>query len=30
LEIGWHPDWVNLLKERLAEVQRAQEARGVA
>lgn len=30
LEIGWHPDWVNLLKERLAEVQRAEEARGVA
>ena len=30
LQIGWHPDWVDLLKHRLAEVQSVEEARGVA
>ena len=30
LEIGWHPDWVDLLKHRLAEVQSGEEAQGVA
>lgn len=29
LEIGWHPDWVNLLKHRLPEV-RSDEAQGAA
>jgi hypothetical protein len=30
LQIGWHPDWVDLLKQRLAEVQGAEEGKGVA
>ncbi len=30
LEIGWHPDWVDVLKHRLAEVRSGEEGRGVA
>ena len=30
LQIGWHPDWVDLLKHRLAEVRGKEEARGAA
>lgn len=30
LQVGWHPDWVDLLKHRLGEVQSLEEAQGVA
>lgn len=30
LQIGWHPDWIDLLKRRLGEAQGAEEQRGVA
>ncbi|MGI8311720.1 ABC-three component system protein [Saccharopolyspora hattusasensis] len=30
LQIGWHPDWVDLLKHRLDDVQTVAEAEGVA
>jgi hypothetical protein len=30
LEIGWHPDWVELLKHRLAEVQSGANSQGAA
>lgn len=30
LQIGWHPDWVDLLKHRLREVQNAAETKGAA
>ncbi|KAA0977173.1 hypothetical protein FQ154_09765 [Paeniglutamicibacter gangotriensis] len=30
LRIGWHPDWVELLKHRLSEVQGSKESRGAA
>lgn len=30
LQIGWHPDWIDLLRHRLGEVQRVEEAQGVA
>lgn len=30
LEIGWHPDWIDLLKRRLSEVRNVEEAKGAA
>lgn len=30
LQIGWHPDWVELLKHRLSEVRSVQDAQGAA
>jgi len=30
LQIGWHPDWIDLLKHRLAEVQTVRETQGAA
>ena len=30
LQIGWHPDWVELMKHRLAEVQSVDDGQGAA